>query len=55
MLALQNKCSLLHPLVDVDECLAGVAKCLPGEICINTEGAFECRVECQDGFRYDPT
>ncbi|XP_037784060.1 fibrillin-2-like isoform X6 [Penaeus monodon] len=40
---------------DVDECLAGVAKCLPGEICINTEGAFECRVECQDGFRYDPT
>ncbi|KAK7080216.1 hypothetical protein SK128_014535, partial [Halocaridina rubra] len=40
---------------DVDECLAGVASCMPGQICINTEGAFECRVECQDGFVYDPT
>lgn len=40
---------------DVDECAAGVANCLPGQICFNTHGAFECRVDCQDGFRYDST
>lgn len=39
---------------DIDECAAGVANCLPGQICFNTQGAFECRVDCQDGFRYDP-
>ncbi|XP_076037131.1 uncharacterized protein LOC143022668 isoform X3 [Oratosquilla oratoria] len=40
---------------DIDECAGGVERCLPGQICVNTEGAFECRVECRDGFKYDPT
>ncbi|XP_071519923.1 uncharacterized protein [Panulirus ornatus] len=41
--------------LDVDECAVGRASCLPGQVCLNTEGAYECRVECQDGFRYDPS
>lgn len=42
-------------LPDIDECQSGGrAICLPGQICVNGPGSFECQVECRDGFIYDP-
>ncbi|KAL7646898.1 UNVERIFIED_CONTAM: hypothetical protein RMT77_002155 [Armadillidium vulgare] len=39
---------------DINECAEGISNCLPGQICVNTEGSFDCRVECRDGFKYEP-
>ena len=54
LLSLTWQRTYVMKISDVDECTAGVARCMPGQVCFNTIGAFECRVECQDGFRYDP-
>ena len=40
--------------LDINECEAGKSDCMPGQICVNTDGSYECQVECRDGFKYDP-
>lgn len=37
--------------VDVDECAEDLHGCLPEvESCRNTEGAYECDIQCRRGF-----
>lgn len=38
---------------DVDECVEGLHGCLPEvEECRNTEGAYECDIQCRKGFTF---
>ncbi|KAM3859071.1 fibulin-1-like [Diretmus argenteus] len=40
---------------DVNECLIGSHNCLPGQVCINTEGSFRCQRETSCGTGYELT
>ncbi|KAL9989079.1 hypothetical protein ACROYT_G003587 [Oculina patagonica] len=35
---------------DMDECSLGTGSCPSGQECVNTPGAYRCRVKCADGF-----
>lgn len=37
--------------IDIDECKAGTAECLPGAKCVNTQGGYDCL--CHAGFDGD--
>ncbi|XP_074654070.1 hemicentin-1-like [Tubulanus polymorphus] len=36
---------------DIDECRLGTARCGENNICVNTDGAYKCVVNCGKGFR----
>ena len=40
--------------VDVDECVEKLDSCdETSETCRNTAGAYECDIQCGEGYRYD--
>ena len=41
---------LICLFTDVDECILGNASCPSGFECVNTPGAYRCRVKCPEGF-----
>uniref|UniRef100_A0A3P9JTU5 Fibulin-1 n=1 Tax=Oryzias latipes TaxID=8090 RepID=A0A3P9JTU5_ORYLA len=35
---------------DIDECLTGRHNCGPGQVCLNTDGSFDCKPRCGTGY-----
>lgn len=43
--------AFLVPLfADIDECLTGRHNCGPGQVCLNTDGSFDCKPRCGTGY-----
>lgn len=48
---LNLNCLIIYRVIDVDECINGIAVCGIGERCVNTNGGYRCSLACLNGFK----